>query len=160
MLRILWCGFGLGVTVLTVVLVTLFVPVLPKLVTWHDPKGLLALFLVGGFLVGLIVYPCFAFAAYIRSLKSITSPYYWIGVGGLVALIANVLLAVIFVPYTNFLILNSSIIGGLLGGFIYSLFHEKQMLFFIMRDVRLVYLQAAEFIKPRYAKPVLCVVAG
>lgn len=160
MLRTLWCGFGLGITVITVVLVTLFVPILPKLVTWHDPKGLLAFFLVGGLLVGLIVYPCFAFAAYVRSLKSITSPYYWIGVGGLVALVANVLLAVILVPYTNFLILNSSIIGGLLGGFVYSLFNEKQMLFFIMRDVRLVYLQAAEFIKLRFAKPVLCVVAA
>lgn len=75
MLRMLWCGLGLGFAVLAIVLVTLFVPVLPPLVIWHDLKGLLAVFLVGGLLTGLVMLPCFAFAAYVRSIKSITSPY-------------------------------------------------------------------------------------
>lgn len=160
MLRILWCGFGLGVTVLTVVLVTLFVPVLPKLAPWYDPMGLLALFLVGGLLVGLIVYPTFAFAAYICSLKSITSPYYWIGVGGLVALIVNVLLAVIFVPYTDFIILNSSIMGGLVGGFVYSLFYSRDTFFLITRDIQWSAVKGNERIKTYLAKPVLSPVAA
>lgn len=139
MLRILWCGFGLGIATLSVVLVTLFVPGLPKLLYWHDPKGLLALFLVGGLLAGLIIYPTFAFAAYIRSLKSISSPYYWIGVGGLTALVVNLCLAVIFLPYTNFIILNSSISGGLAGGLVYSFFHSSDTLFLMVRDLRHVF---------------------
>ncbi len=138
MLRFLWCGFGLGVATLTIVLVTLFVPILPKLVTWHDPKGLLAVFLVGGFLTGLIVLPTFSFAAYVRSVKSISSPYYWLGVGGLVAFIANLLLAIIFIPYTNFIILNSSLLGGVIGGFVYSLFYNKEIVPLMVQDLKIV----------------------
>lgn len=136
MLRILWCGLGLGFATLAIVLVTLFVPILPPLVVWHDPKGLLAVFLVGGLLTGLIVLPSFGFAAYVRCLLDITSPYYWIGVGGLTAFIANLFLAIIFMPYTNFIILNSSITGGLAGGFVYSLFYSKGTLALILRDLK------------------------
>ena len=138
MLRTLWCGFSLGVAILTIVLVTLFVPILPKLVTWHDPKGFLALFIVGSFVIGLIALPVFSFAAYVRSVKSITSPYYWLGVGGVVAFIANLLLAAIFIPYTQFIILNSSMIGGVVGGFVYSLFHSKETLPMMVRDLKIV----------------------
>ena len=136
MLRILWCGFGLGVATLVVVLVTLFVPILPPLVTWHDPKGLLALFLVGGLLTGLALYPTFAFAAYLRSLKSITSPYYWICVGGIAAIFVNLCLAIIFMPYTNFTVFNSSLPAGLIGGFVYSLFHDKQTFALLVDDCK------------------------
>lgn len=136
MLRMLWCGLGLGFAVLAIVLVTLFVPVLPPLVIWHDPKGLLAVFLVGGLLTGLVMLPCFAFAAYVRSIKSITSPYYWMAVGGVTAFIANLFLAIIFIPYTNFIILNSSIIGGIAGGFVYSLFDSKETIFLMVRDFK------------------------
>ncbi len=139
MLRILWCGFGIGFAVLTIVLVTLFVPILPPLVVWHDPKGLLALFLVGGLLVGLIIYPTFAFAACVRSHNLITSPYYWIGIGGLTTLISNLFLTIIFIPYTNFIILNSSIIGGLVGGFVYSLFDSKETLPLILADLKTLF---------------------
>ncbi len=139
MLRILWCGLGVGFATLAIVLVTLFVPILPPLVVWHDPKGLLAVFLVGGLLTGLIVLPSFGFAAYVRSIKPITSPYYWIGVGGLTAFIANLFLAIIFIPYMNFIILNSSIVGGLVGGFVYSLFYSKETLPLILVDLKTLF---------------------
>ena len=139
MLRILWCGLGLGFATLAIVLVTLFVPILPLLVVWHDPKGLLAVFLVGGLLTGLIVFPSFGFAAYVRSLRGMTSPYYWIGVGGLTAFIANLFLGIIFIPYTNFIILNSSIMGGLVGGFVYSLFYSKETLPLILADLKTLF---------------------
>ena len=139
MFRILWCGLGLGFAILAIVLVTLFVPILPPLVVWHDPKGLLAVFLVGGLLTGLIVLPSFGFASYVRSLRAITSPYYWIGVGGLTAFIANLFLAIIFIPYTNFIILNSSIMGGLVGGFVYSLFYSKETLPLILADLKILF---------------------
>jgi len=160
MLRILWCGFGLGFTVLTVVLVTLFVPILPPLVIWHDPMGLLALFLVGGLLTGLVVYPTFAYAAYIRSLKSITSPYYWIGVGGLVALFVNLMLTVIFAPYTNFITLNSSIMGGFAGGFVYSLFHSKETLFMMVKDIERLFKRTIVIVRAYIAKPTLNTVSA
>lgn len=139
MLRISWCGLGLAFATLAIVLVTLFVPILPPLVVWHDPKGLLAVFLVGGLLTGLIVLPSFAFAAYVRSIKPITSPYYWIGVGGLAAFIANLFLAIIFIPYMNFIILNSSVVGGLVGGFVYSLFYSKETLPLILVDLKTLF---------------------
>lgn len=160
MLRILWCGFGLGITVLTVVLVTLFVPILPKLITWHDPKGLLAIFLLGGLVAGLIVFPTFAFAAYMKSSKSIVSAYYWIGVGGLVALIANLMLAVIFVPYTNFIILNSSMLGGLAGGFVYSLFHSKDTIPLMAADLKTIYVRMIDCLSRSYSKPSLAFVSA
>lgn len=138
MLRILWCGLGLGFATLTIVLVALFLPILPPLVVWHDPKGLLAVFLVGGLLTGFVVLTSFAFAAYVRSIKSITSPYYWMGVGGVAALVANLFLAVIFIPYTNFIILNSSIMGGIAGGFVYSLFDSKEAILLMVRDFKSV----------------------
>jgi hypothetical protein len=136
MLRILWCRLGLGFATLAIVLVTLFVPILSPLVIWHDPKGLLAVFLVGGLLTGLVVLPSFAFAAYVRSYKSITTPYYWMGVGGVTAFIANLFLGIIFIPYTNFIILNSSIIGGIAGGLVYSLFDSKETIFLMGRDFK------------------------
>ena len=139
MLRMLWCGLGLGFATLAIVLVTLFVPILPPLVVWHDPKGLLAVFLVGGLLTGLMVFPSFLFASYVRSLRSITSPYYWVSVGGLTAFIANLFLAVIFIPYTNFIILNSSIVGGLVGGFVYSLFYSKETFPLILADLKILF---------------------
>jgi hypothetical protein len=152
MLRILWCGLGLGFATLAIVLVTLFVPILSPLVIWHDPKGLLAVFLVGGLLTGLVVFPTFAFAMYIRRISRITSPYYWIGVGGLTALIANVLLAIIFIPYTSFIILNSSITGGLAGGFVFSLFYAKETLPLMFEDIRTQFLKIKSlFAKPAYA---------
>lgn len=136
MLRILWCGLGLGFATLAIVLVTLFVPILSPFVIWHDPKGLLAVFLVGGLLTGLVVLPSFAFAAYVRLIKSIRSPYYWMGVWGVTAFIANLFLAVIFSPYTDFIILNSSIIGGIAGGFVYSLFDSKETICLMVRDLK------------------------
>ena len=155
MLRILWLGFGLGVAILAIVLVTLFVPILPKLVTWHDPKGFLALFIVGTLVVGLIALPTFCFAAYVRSVKLITSPYYWLGVGGVVALIANLLLAVIFIPYTEFIILNSSMIGGVVGGFIYSLFYNKQTVPLILQDLKALFSGSKFQSSNLFAKPLI-----
>ncbi len=136
MLRILWCGFGLGVATLCILLATLFVPILPRVVTWHDPKGLLALFIVDGLFTGLVMYPTFAFAAYVRSKRSITSPYYWICAGGIVALFVNLCVAVIFGPYTDFMIINSSMPAGLIGGLVYSLFHDTSTFRLMMGDCK------------------------
>ena len=136
MLRMLWCGLVLGFATLAIVLVALFLPILPPLVIWHDPKGLLAVFLVGGLLTGFVVFPSFVFASYVRSFRAITSPYYWMGVGGVTAFVANFFLAVIFIPYTNFIILNSSIIGGIAGGFVYSLFDSKEAILLMVRDFK------------------------
>lgn len=157
MLRVLWCGLGLGFAILTIVMVTLFVPLLPPLVVWYDPKGLLAVFLVGGLVTGLMVFPSFVFASYIRSLRAITSPYYWIGVGGFTAFIANLFLAIIFIPYTNFIIFNSSITGGLAGGFVYSIFFSKETLPLISADLkalvsRLKFREFRLFHKPAFIK--------
>ena len=136
MSKLLWRGFGLGVAIIAIVLVTLFVPILPKLVVWHDIKGLLAFLIVGCFLTGLVVLPTFSFAAFVQLLYFTASPFYWVGVGGLVALVANFLLAIIFLPYTNFIILNSMVIGGMAGGFVYSFFHQKHALLCMIKDLK------------------------
>jgi ABC-type cobalamin transport system permease subunit len=117
--------FGYGLAVLASVLVTLLLPVFPELVGWYDLKGLLALFIVGLPVTGIGALPAFMIAVYVQSSRDIRSPYYWIISGVAAALFANVLFAVVFMPMTNFIIFNSSLIGGGAGGFIYSLFHRK-----------------------------------
>lgn len=117
--------FGYGAAVLSCVLVTLLFPFFPELVAWYDLKGLLVLLIVGLPITGIGALPGFMIAVYVQSARNIRSPYYWIISGVGAALFANVLFAIVFMPMTQFMVFNSSLIGGGTGGFIYSLFHRK-----------------------------------
>ena len=117
--------FGYAAAVISAVMVTLFFPVVPELVKWHDPKGLLALLVLGLAITGVGALPGFVVAVYVQSVRKIQSPYYWIVAGIFAALIANFLFAIVFIPITEFLVINTSLIGGAAGGFVYSLFHRR-----------------------------------
>ncbi len=127
---------GFGFSILAALLVTLFIPLFPELITWHDPKGFLAIFIVGFAVTGMVGLPGFLIATLYQSRYPQFSIILWVGVGMVTALFANCLFAILISPMVEFMVFNSSLAGGAAGGFVYAVFHKG--IIFHNEDLRVI----------------------
>jgi len=121
-------AFGYCVSVFVAVAVTLicFATVSPNF--WYDAKGALILFCFGLFITGTGALPGFVLAITIQVVKDIKSQHFWTVAGVFAALLANILFMMLLIPFTfvtDLVLFFSTLLGGAVGGHVYSLFHQK-----------------------------------
>jgi len=121
-------GVGYCISVFVAVAVTFicFATISPDF--WYDAKGTLILFCFGLFITGTGALPGFVLALTIQVVKDIKSQYFWPVAGVFAALLTNILFMILLIPFTfviDLSLLVSTLIGGAVGGYTYSIFHQK-----------------------------------